>query len=589
MKKTPFLLLPALLLSMAAGAQGIRRDPLRKPVVQRNATTLHKPVPRPASNPRATASPAPTVSKPSVNIKATQAKPGAGGHPPRNMKEFKTTPQYAERQASYATAFTGPRKDFRFGDGSVLHIGFQKSSDGGQSDHISPSKSTPVTQQSGDWKCATSSMTINASTTDFGVSDFQKQAANIYPGAIYTFDHLMDGSFLPQPGARNPIIISTDGYNITGDSWVQVDNPSAYTIRNGVATLFHRFSGGGGNGSTTMQLYESYNTADWTLKLNAGGSAWGASINNAFHTSDKSQHRFLTIDVTKTLFTINTCPPGNGFFTDPANETAAPNMLFISSVAYGIRILANLEVTFHSSEAAEDFNAKYSSGLYSANFDLNYLQNNSSIETKINAYIVGGPNKGIITLDRDKLIASLNAILAGATYQNAQPISYTLRDMAGDVVGSQSATDQFTYRSCVPAKNPPTLQSVIVNIGCGDDGKDNDTHYSYRLYNSSGELVAQKVNNSDNSRFEDRSMNNSDELSVSGKHAFDEFFTRGTFRIEIFPNGHDTWKISTLNLTLRFSDGKSYKINYSNLILSEQNKMKQVYFQGTANGLSVVN
>ena len=123
MKKTPFLLLPALLLSMAAGAQGIRREPLRKPVVQRNATTLHKPVPRPASNPRATASPAPTVSKPSVNIKATQAKPGAGGHPPRNMKEFKTTPQYAERQASYATAFTGPRKDFRFGDGSVLHIG----------------------------------------------------------------------------------------------------------------------------------------------------------------------------------------------------------------------------------------------------------------------------------------------------------------------------------------------------------------------------------------------------------------------------------------------------------------------------------
>lgn len=578
------LLLGALLLTGAAGAQVIRKGPVLKPSPVKRPARVLTPA-KPVATPKPV-TPAIHTTTPKPAAAAIKTATAAGRIPPRNMREFKTTPQYTARQASYAVNFTGPRKDFAFGDGSKLHISFVKSQDGGQSDHITPVDSKPSTQKGDDWACATSSMTIDASTTNFGVSDFQKQAANIYPGAIYTFDHLMDGSFLPQPGARNPIIISTDNHNMNGDSWVQIDNPTVYHIRNGVATLFSRFSDKGGNGASPMQLYESYNTADWTLKLNAGGSAWGASLNNSFQNSDKSQHRYLTIDVTKTLFTISTCPPDKGFFVNPADEKASPNMLFISTVAYGVRILANLEVTFTSAAAADEFNAKYSAGLYSANFDASYLQNNSSIETKINAYIIGGPNEGIITLDRDKLISSLNSILAGANYQNAQPISYTLCDMAGDIIGSQSATDQFTYRSCVPANNPPVLQSVIANVQCGDDGKDNDTHYTYSLYNASGALVAQKNNNSDNSKFEDRSSNNADELSVIGKHSFDEFFTKGSLKIDIRPNGHDTWNIQALTLTLRFSDGKSQDIRFSGLTLSEQNKSKTVYFQGDANGLA---
>ncbi len=167
--------------------------------------------------------------------------------------------------------------------------------------------------------------------------------------------------------------------------------------------MYSRFSGSSGNGSTTEQLYESYNTSDWTLKVTAGGSGYGASFNNVFNATNQSQHRYLTIDAEKTLYTIYTTPPANGFFTDASVE-ATPNLMVVGAVTYGVRILANLEITFNSSSDANDFNAKYDGESYKGNFDLNYLQNNSSLQTNINGYVIGGPNAGIVSFTKDQLV-----------------------------------------------------------------------------------------------------------------------------------------------------------------------------------------
>lgn len=596
-RKTVLLLfLPFLCLSFLANAQRVQRPrvdkPTKKPLIKQKDLS---PV---------------VLTRPAATHDLDKKKPAV------NMKEFRKTPVFSKRQASYSSNFKTPSKSFSMADGSRLNIHFVKSSDGGQSDNIMARQTgTPSETKDGEWKCVTTGMTIDARTTNFGVSDYAKQAAHIFPGAIYTFDNLMNGSFRAQSGARNPIIISTDNKNVNGESYLTIDNPSAATIRSGVAKLYSRFSSSGGNASTIMQVYESYNSADWALKLNAGGSAFGVSLNNSFNSSNKSQRRYLTIDVSKILFTINTLPPDNGFFKNTADETATPNMMFISSVAYGIRILANLEIKFESSSAADEFNAKYKYGLYQANVDLSYIQNNESVDTKINAYVIGGPNTGLITFNKDELIKSLNNIMAKASYQNAQPISYSLCDMAGNVIGSQSATDNFAYRNCVPAGNAPCLVSAYVNVQCGPDGKDKDTHYFYTLYSNqttvvtpTGNLTPQQrltmltlkaltseyrtsaayfINKDNNSRFENNSGNNMNKLVINpltGQHTLDNFFKEGRFRIKIEPNGHDEWQIANLKLTLNFSDGNTKTVQWNNVIMSHQNKVKDFYFKGGANG-----
>lgn len=72
--------------------------------------------------------------------------------------------------------------------------------------------------------------------------------------------------------------------------------------------------------------------------------------------------------------------------------------------------------------------------------------------------------------------------MAGATYQNAKPVKYEFYDMAGDVIGSNSATDNFAVRQCAPGTDDPRLESVFVTFIIGNDGKNNDTNYELDLY-----------------------------------------------------------------------------------------------------------
>jgi hypothetical protein len=153
----------------------------------------------------------------------------------------------------------------------------------------------------------------------------------------------------------------------------------------------------------------------------------------------------------------------------------------------------------------------------------------------------------------------------------------------------------------VPAQNPPLLKSAFVSVRCGADGKDRDTHYRYALFSSRSKDVkvgavimkgvkasmASYANNSDNSRFENNSSNNTNELKLNkstGDHPLDEFYEQGYLRILIEPNGHDEWQISNLKLTLNFDDGSSKVVQWNNIVMSHENKTKDLYFRGGADG-----
>ncbi|MFL5789746.1 MAG: thiol-activated cytolysin family protein, partial [Flavisolibacter sp.] len=420
------------------------------------------------------------------------------------MKDYKLTQLFKNRQVQYGANFNPPSKTITYNDGTKLHIQLIKNpSFAGQSNAINASVShVPVHGQSAPsgYNCSTSTISLSATSTSFMNGDYTLQAQHLYPGAIYTFDNFFNGSYKEETGGRNSINIGTDNPNVTA-SYVSVNNPDQYTIHNAIASLFGNSIGTAGTGSLVYQMYQSSNSADLNLKITAGGSGYGFSFSNVFNLQNQSKHEYLTIDARKELFTLYTTPPANGFFTDPSRESTS-NLMYIGSVTYGIRVLANLDLTFNSQSDADTFKAAYSGYGVTGNVDLNFISNNSSVNSTINAYVVGGPSNSTISFDKSQLQSQMQSILAGATYQNARPISYTLYDMAGDAIGSQSATDQFTTQLCVPANKVISLSGATVSVTCGDDGKDHDTHYSYNLYNSAGNYSAWYQNNNNNSEFQ---------------------------------------------------------------------------------------
>jgi len=521
----------------------------------------------------------------------------APAHATATVQPVKKTPVFLNIHSPVYQSSTLVRRDiiqklfpftkvYSYPDQTALHIRLVEHPGFAQA----PAFKAAVTGQGGGcaepgFNCSTNKVTVTATTTDFMNNNYSAQAAHIYPGAIYTFDHLYDGSFKEETGARNAVIVGTDNKNITGSTYETVANPNQFSVADAVAKIYQRFAvSGAANGSTSYQIYESSNSADLNIKIGAGGSGYGFSFNSLFNTDHQEQHEYLTIDVRKTLFTINVGHPDSGYF-----KTAPPAgspLAVIGSVSYGVRILANLELTFKSQTDADALQASYSGYGVNANADLSLYSSNSSVNNTINAYIVGGASADAqISFDKSQLQQQIETILQNANYQNAQPISYELFGLDGSVIGGQSLTDQFVTCKCIPSGEQAPLVGGYAQISTDynkGDNKDHDTHYSFGLFDQDNNPVASFHDDSDNDEYLEGSQNTV-QMKIDNAAVMSRFSRGGHIHINIAPNGHDTWNIASFMLTLNFQNDPAgpEKITWQTINLSEGRRDVDLYFDGS--------
>lgn len=304
-------------------------------------------------------------------------------------------------------------------------------------------------ENSDEWICESSQLRVSLDDNSFMNSTNEEQSQNIYPGAIYTFDNFFSGSFKNETAARNPIRITSSAPGISGKNYEDVTNPSPSTIKYAVNTLFNRMPAGNAISRYTHLLYECNSAADMALKIGAGASGYGISVNFDFNNQKKSEHRYFMIDATQEMYSLNAEAPSDGLFTHPA-DAAKANLMMMGTVTYGQRVLVSIETKIDSQEQGIKLDASYSGYGAKANINLSNLIRETSDDTTVKLYVVGGTNPGFITLDKNTLMDKLNSYFINTTYQNAKPIRYQFRNMNNEVVVSQSATDYFPKRQCVP-------------------------------------------------------------------------------------------------------------------------------------------
>ena len=397
-----------------------------------------------------------------------------------NMADFKKSPQYAKRKAAYDKATPAPKtKIINFASGPSLKITLDKNRPNTPVGVATKKIGSPKKTSSGGFDCTQTEVVMTANSDNFLNNDYTGTTANIYPGACYTYDHLTDGSWNEQKGARNPLTISTDNPNIVkgGHSFTVVQTPDKAHCDDAIATLFRGYSNVNGNESTSYQVTQADNAASYNLAIGAGASGYGVDVSNQYSTGNQSLHVHLTIDATKSFFTISAPIPDNGIFKDP-NIEATPYLTMIGEVSYGIRILANADLQFSSQQEADNFKASYSGFGISANLNINYGSSSKNVTATINAYIVGGPGGVLVAYSLADLKNQINKVMAGANYQNARPIMYKSYSMAGDVINTTSETDKFTVRNCVPSDGgSPGIQDIVVSFSQGGDGKEQYTQF----------------------------------------------------------------------------------------------------------------
>ena len=403
----------------------------------------------------------------------------------RNMEEYQKTPAYAKRKAAYDKSTPAPvvnKYSFK-DDGSSLAITLDKKLPAGQL--VGPPSSSTSgkvkKETSGAYECTVTPVVLSANSNSFLNNDYSGSMANIVPGLCYTYANLTNGAWGQTPGSRYTTQLSCDQPNMSGKSYVYVSNPDQGTLQNGVNELFKRVPNTTGNESFFYQVSLAQTSAAYSLSIGAAASGYGVSLANTYSTSSQSNHVHMTIDATKTMFSITSTPPDSGFYKNPSIE-ATPYLSFISEVQYGVRVLANADLTFSSEQEADQFKASYSGFGFSASLGVDYGSVSSNVQATINSYIIGGPGGVSVAYSLKDLKAQIEKIFANCTYKQARPIKYKASTMSGDVLNTTSITDNFEVRTCIPADGgSPTISSILVTVGQGSDGKEPHTGFNWAI------------------------------------------------------------------------------------------------------------
>lgn len=521
------------------------------------------------------------------------------------IKTYQATPAAAKRKTTYAKAWTDPVKQVAYGGKNTLTFKMVRNpSTANGATHFR--KSAHTTKKGpcpghADWVCSTQDVQLTATSTSFMNNDYSNANSHIYPGAIFTFNDFYGGQYKEQAGKRNPMSLYTDNPNIRGSSGVAINDPNIISCHDAIATIYRRFTGPAANEATSFDALQSSNSADLNMQISGGASAYGLSFSDAFSSSNSSTSISVTIDARKSVYSISALPPDNGYFAD-ANVEHTPNLMVVSNVSYGVRVLANLTITFTSSSEANDFKAAYSGCGFSANVAFDYLNKHSSTSSAIHGYVVGGAgNTGIMTFDPKTLLRGINDVLNGVTYDNARPIGYQFQDMAGDIIGAESATDKFTTVTCAPATTNPRVTDIRVEFLSGQDGKDYDTNLNIYLYppnfinppNQDAIFGAIYGYQSQGHSSAFGGGQTSEVFMIPGNGVGggqvltrNDFikFNGGHIRMNIYPNGNDTWDITTMRLFFNFEDGSSIEVDKSNFVVSQTVRVFDWNFNASAFG-----
>ena len=454
--------------------------------------------------------------------------------------------------------------------------------------------------------CQTMTATFNCTSTSFMNADYENQGQHIYPSAIYDLTDFQNGSYNEITKDRQPVTLSTDNPNIKGPSFLTVDSPNMITLREGVKTLYTGFDDSrSGTMDFRYQILVSHNSVEHQMKVSAGGGGsfgpFSASMESTENSTTNSTATYITVDVVKDMFTINSFP-NDGYFKS-ADDTKSP--VVIKSVTYGLRLLANIDITGHESQVQSTLSTKAkASFVFSANghLDLASLDKVLDSNSRVNCYVVGGPIGSTCSFALKDFQDNIAKIVGGATANNARAIQYTLSDLNGNELAIQSAVTSLTQQVCNPDFNK--LEYATIDIITGGDDKDRGIDVTYGLYSGSA-VDPNKINNttcieqmptlSDNDFLafpngpNDRGFTAAGDLIGISSSCFRSYYDNNSFttnRFRLFPSKTDAfaqlkmaggtiiikrnyndnnWKVASVNLHLKFTSDNREKIMVWNL------------------------
>ncbi|HEX4896224.1 MAG TPA: thiol-activated cytolysin family protein [Solimonas sp.] len=343
----------------------------------------------------------------------------------------------------------------------------------------------PTSDNKGDWACSITPWKGEITSREPAV--LNPNFHLMYPGAVYDYRHIADGSYKTLGYARKPLTVNVDGVNFSKPA-VKVNQPSQASIRQAIAAIKGSQKVQGGT-RTYGAAFEVLSEEDLFLRTAGSGYYLGfGGSHQVDYGSTRKSHQYF-IEVSQAYYTVSVDDtvnePSDFFVTkaeQPTNPDAVeeskidPNWVYVESVTYG-RLL---QVMIQSDEALEtmgiDVEAHADMIVAGGEGSMSLDQRNLLKKATITVSAIGGRGDlagKLVNSSFDELRGRIDQFFSGT--DDEVPIAYGLRTLDGALVGTHIATD-FKSRQCAPVatRYKVTWQDVRC-IRANDQNRSGDT------------------------------------------------------------------------------------------------------------------
>jgi thiol-activated cytolysin len=324
------------------------------------------------------------------------------------------------------------------------------------------------------------SATVSEANGDYEKIVLGNQNDKIFPGAIYTDNAVIDGSYNAPPLRLKPYQITTNLFSAasTGSSYVEVQ-PSMGEVYDGIGELMRRNSRVINAGAISIEVKNIYSADQLAFFLQAGFQGYGVDLTAEFDYTKRVKKNVIFAKLKQVYFSVTLNRPVGASLIENSLSSVPNNLVYVNKVNYGRIGILKIESdsSVESVSAALDFTYNANSTAVSVNSRLNYqkILANSTIE----GFFFGGDAANIVPVNSAAGLSQFNDYVRGGLRldPNVSPtaVSYELKYINDNATAAVNSTTTYTERRCETAKG----LKIILNGVSIEDIHGGDCSYAW--------------------------------------------------------------------------------------------------------------
>jgi thiol-activated cytolysin len=343
-----------------------------------------------------------------------------------------------------------------------------------------------LSEPEGEYICVTKDLTLSANSDNYSEFVLNSSQDWMKPGVFINASKYIQDNPVILDYKRHPVNLLITTPN-TSYSQVQVINPEQ---KGNLQTAISQLIMAPGNTvamDASYYAYEVHSEQELNFKLYGRYKGANVSASLGLDFSQQKESHYYVLEVTQKMFDIEVDNFGmyNTFIDDTGINYS--DIIYVSSVSYGRKAIVVIETNFDMKSFNTDLQGSLNTLVHKAKLEtsLDYVKRNSSFKMK--AVLYGGSTeagfKDLIKSNEEQRIELSNYLLESSDNpQLAKPISYKLKNLAGESVGLGSSFKQ-SIRTC----RPPFSESIKLKVTLTDllcikkrDNGDNPDDYAFQ-------------------------------------------------------------------------------------------------------------